>query len=286
MNSRLIEAKERDLVSVFEGYGIHLSKEGTTKNWYLSPFGNENTPSCCIDKQRNTFNDFSAQKRGDSIDFVMAYEGLTFKEAISKLIDGIVPVRKHDASKIKSIKTGIEVIDVRTIKNPSLILYCKSRGIEIDLVRHYCDEVEFVFADWDHVSHTAVGFKNDKGGYELRSPSQKVGNSPKHWTTVRGRDNYANVFEGFFDFLSFLMDNKITYPEGDTYILNGLAFAPWVKDEMDGYSWVNLYLDNGAAAQDVIEKVFNGLSHFDRRNLFNGHGDYNEYWKEIYLKNE
>lgn len=282
------EAKKKDLVSVFSGYGIPLKKEARTRNWYLTPFGNESNPSCLINKQNNTWRDYSANKGGDVIDFVMEYEGLSFRDAISKLVDGVVPIKTHDASDISHIKTGIHIIDESEITNQSLLLYAESRGISHNVLKQYCREVEFVYEDWDHVSHSAIGFKNDKGGWELRSPSQKVGNSPKYWTTIRRESSKgALIFEGFFDFLSHVMltnneDYSVKYL--DCYILNGLAFAPWLKEDLDIYPFVGVYLDHGIAANEVMETYFQEDRYHDLRSLYDGFGDYNEFWKHKYFK--
>jgi hypothetical protein len=55
-----------------------------------------------------------------------------------------------------------------------------------------------------------LGFKNDSGGYELRSEFFKGSNSPKDITAFKNRGKKVAAFEGFFDFLSFisLLGNK------------------------------------------------------------------------------
>ena len=55
----------------------------------------------------------------------------------------------------------------------------------------------------------AVGFRNDAGGWELRSARFKGGSSPKHITTIDNRSDTVIAFEGFMDFLAYL---SLKYP--------------------------------------------------------------------------
>jgi hypothetical protein len=51
----------------------------------LCPFHNERTPSCSIDRERNTFHCFGCGKRGDVIDILRHFEGMTFAQAVKRL---------------------------------------------------------------------------------------------------------------------------------------------------------------------------------------------------------
>lgn len=49
-----------------------------------------------------------------------------------------------------------------------------------------------------------MGFKNDSEGYELRNEFFKGSSSPKDITSFKNEGKKVAVFEGFFDFLSFI----------------------------------------------------------------------------------
>ena len=67
-------------------YGISLEKkEGATDIYYLGkcPLHDDNKPSFAVYPNNNVFVCFSCHpKAGDVIDFVMAYKGVSFKEAV------------------------------------------------------------------------------------------------------------------------------------------------------------------------------------------------------------
>ena len=62
-------------------------------------------------------------------------------------------------------------------------------------------EVVFTNADKEKI-YSAIGFKNNAGGYELRNEYFKGSSSPKCVTYLDNKADKISVFEGFFDFLS------------------------------------------------------------------------------------
>jgi len=71
----------------------------------------------------------------------------------------------------------------------------------------------------------ALGFKNDFGCYELHSEFFKGSNTPKDIPIFKIKGKKVAVFEGFFDFLSFigLLQNKDV--KGYSFcMLNSLSF--------------------------------------------------------------
>ena len=69
----------------------------------------------------------------------------------------------------------------------------------------------------------ALGFKNDRGGFELRNKFLKLSTSPKAITTIHGAAKALNVFEGFMDYLSALTYYNTSQLEGTAIILNGVG---------------------------------------------------------------
>jgi hypothetical protein len=68
--------------------------------------------------------------------------------------------------KKKENESSIVILEVRPLKNQTLIAYLQSRRIPSDIAQQYCNEIDFSLYG---KIHTVVGFKNDLGGYELRS---------------------------------------------------------------------------------------------------------------------
>lgn len=86
ISNEFIEALlcEVDIISVFQREGIELRKKG--RHYFcLSPFNEEKTPSCMINAERQSFTDFSSDKRGNAITFLMEKKRMSYPEAIEEL---------------------------------------------------------------------------------------------------------------------------------------------------------------------------------------------------------
>jgi DNA primase len=77
----VMEAKNYPLPELYRG---NLTKR--SGNFVgICPFHEENTPSFTIYTKDNTYYCFGCHRRGDSIDFMEALEGITFIQAVKKL---------------------------------------------------------------------------------------------------------------------------------------------------------------------------------------------------------
>jgi len=76
-----------------------------------------------------------------------------------------------------------------------------------------------------------------------------------------------------------LSENKTLMLKNRTYVLNGLAFIHIMTEIFLGHEKVNVFIDNGPAADDKINVMRDsGIVVEDMRHLFQGKDDYNEYW--------
>lgn len=79
------ELKDRLPISGYIGNKVKLVRSG--KNFKgLSPFKDEKTPSFYVDDEKRSYRCFSTQNSGDIIAFVQETEGLSFQEAVEKLV--------------------------------------------------------------------------------------------------------------------------------------------------------------------------------------------------------
>ena len=279
-------AKSVSIDSLMSSMGYKPVKETSGRSWYLSPFRGENNPSFVVNKKENSYIDWGDQnKHGDAIALVMQINNVSFHEAIDTILnDG--GLRRHNPKEIPDEPRGIHILDVRDITNRAHIDYARSRAISPDLLKKYCKDVEFSFAKWPNISYRAIGFLNNKGGWELRSEKHKVCSAPKTWTTIEpgSPSAYAQVFEGFFDFLSHLQYNRRYVPDHTSYILNGLVYIPFIVDETKDFEKVLLYLDNGAAADRYIGEYLTDKRFVkNNRELYPFYEDYNDFIKDKLL---
>ena len=96
-----------------------------------------------------------------------------------------------------------------------------------------------------------IGFKNNSGGYEIRNPYFKASSSPKDITTFNNGAKEVTVFEGFFDFLSFMAIHK-NQPQipTDFVILNSVSFFEKARPFMEEHECIKLYLDRDKTGQN------------------------------------
>ena len=78
------EIKSRLAIEDVIGQYVELKRAGRNLKGH-SPWGVDKTPSFMVSPEKGIWHDFSANKGGDIFSFVMAVEGIDFKEALEKL---------------------------------------------------------------------------------------------------------------------------------------------------------------------------------------------------------
>jgi hypothetical protein len=188
-----------------------------------------------------------------------------------------VPFEAKEESKIK-------ILDVRFLRSETLINYVQGRCIDPELAKTYCKEVDF---ELYNRRHTAIGFNNDTGGFELRNNYFKGSSSPKFTTLICRDASYKElaVFEGFFNFLSHLtmqqanQKNETNLPESQPayLILNSLSFFEMSTSLMDRHREVKLYLDRDKTGILHTQKALNrGVKYKECSHVYKGFKDYND----------
>jgi len=81
------ELKSRhSIVSLFEGYGVKLSKSSHNGSYTgLCPWHDDHNPSLSVDETKGLFHCFGCDAKGDVIELVRKMENLSFRDAIRKL---------------------------------------------------------------------------------------------------------------------------------------------------------------------------------------------------------
>src|SRR5688572_4521132 len=267
-NFSIQEARQIDLVKYLGKLGYDPRKIRNQDYWYTSPLRNEKTPSFKVNKTINCWYDFGLGEGGSIIDFGIKYFNCSVKEFLEKLkVSNYKNVLQpalffhRSGPKLKRRNEGqnaIKITEISSIHSPGLIAYINSRFIDLELAKRYCKEVNF---ELYNRSHTAIGFKNDTGGYELRNEYFKGSSSPKFTTLICSHKYYNDlaVFEGFFSFLAYQTALQATkrLPESQTnfLILNSLSFFEMSKSLMQRYQSVKLFLDRDKAGIKHTEKA-------------------------------
>jgi DNA primase len=238
------KAKDIDLVDYLASLGHHPTKVSPPHFWYTSPLREERTPSFKVNRHLNKWYDFADGKGGNLVDFGILYHHCSVSELLQKLSGPAITLEKHPAQTQQlpdTVQKPIEILSTHLISSYPLTRYLWSRRIDENIANKYCQEVRYKRGDKPYY---AIGFKNDRGGYELRNEKFKGGSSPKDVTTISNGAKDLAVFEGFFDFLSFqTLNRNQAVPDRNFLILNSAAFFEKSLPFMQEHRRVHLFLD-------------------------------------------
>jgi len=241
------EAKRIDLVDYLASLGCQPQKVRNQDYWYLSPLRTEKTPSFKVNRKWNVWYDHGTGQGGTLIDFGILFHRCTIPELLEKLQASFSfhpPLVPFAGQQEGADEKKTRFLSEHLIGSPALLQYLEQRCIPDYIADVWCREVRY---DLNGKRFYALGFKNDAGGYELRNPGFKGSISPKAVTFIdRGADK-VNVFEGFFDFLSFQTIHNSQSPPTNFLILNSLAFFEKSRPLMEKHGNINLYLDRDIA---------------------------------------
>ena len=244
------EAKERDIVEYLSGLDIEPTRIKGNDYWYLSPLRTEKTASFKVNRKLNRWYDHSMGHGGNIIDFAVRYHDFTVGEFLRSLeADLSFQTPRHISAKEQVLpEPGIMVQQQYPMVSTDLLNYLHERRISQRVADHYCKEVQYLF---EAKRYYAIGFKNIAGGYELRNRYFKGSSTPKDISIIKNGAKALLLFEGFFDFLSYLtMMQKVTVTEQDFLILNSLSFFEKALPVMREYDYCRLFLDNDTAGQN------------------------------------
>ncbi|WP_439488995.1 toprim domain-containing protein [Algoriphagus sp.] len=218
-----------------------LKYEGMQGKEHFFGFLSQRTGSIAVDHRTNVWYDHAAGRGGDVLEAVQVFENKTFVQSVQQLSDLpteriVIPKNKPKAAPKIKIET------VKEVSHPALLNYIRTRGLEPDEISDFAKEVH-----WSNrgKSYFAVGFPNESGGWVLRSSIFK-GNILGGGISIQvlRNPNRIKIFEGWFDFLSYLKMSGAT--DVKAIILNSTANLKLslILDLLEENEEVDLYLDN------------------------------------------
>ena len=257
-------------------YGVNLM--------YLSPLRTEKHASFKVNTELNLWYDFGIGRGGNIIDLA---ELLYNSSDVSYLIRQIERNAPSGVSvslpkaKPNTPQNSFENIQVLSITHPVLIKYLGERCIDIEIARTVCKELHF---DTRGKHYFGIGFPNIAGGYEIRNPFFKGGITPKDISLFHNEESKQScfVFEGFIDFLSFMMLRRKEndgLKRQDYLVLNSVSNIQKALEPLSHYENVQCFLDNDEAGRNAylrLSKEFGNLV-TDASTLYSGFKDLNEY---------
>lgn len=259
---------------------------------YYSPFREEASPSFSYDIKRNLWFDHGAGVGGDNIELLVRLKAWDFKDAVAYLkrlsghtynvYNGELSGMKTDVENVSSL----EILNVSdSIRSLRLCEYASSRGIDIGLMNRYCKEITYRNGN-NGTIYKSIGFPNNAGGYVLRGPGFK-GVTQSGITTINMHGQLDSkpsskrllMFEGFFNFLSYLALNYLDKAIGDVLILNSTTNAPKAVEYISSHTNAEAYLDNDKTGRKCLSRLQEscpGTRFWDASGTYAEHNDLNE----------
>lgn len=273
------QAKQMDMVDYLATLGYHPSKIKNNDYWYCSPLRKERTPSFKINLKQNVWYDHGTGQGGNLVDFGVLYHNCSVKELLEKL-NGNLSFHQPIKKDLTAIESPIKILSERTIVSLSLLRYLKQRRIAGNVAKKYCSEISFSV---NGKVNSAIGFRNDEGGFELRNQWFKGSSSPKTITSIDEGNKEVAVFEGFFNFLSYQTINQNqSFKPTNFLILNSTSFFEKSRLIMERYDAVHLFLDRDKAGQKFRQMALSWNRKFrDESALYKGYNDFNEWMQQI-----
>lgn len=258
--------------------GLQPHHETAIHGMFLSPLREECTPSFSVRYDKGLWYDFGLGEGGTLLQLVMRLEGCGLAEAIRSLRKGSadeVPFQPLPTASPRE-DSPLRILGVGETRHPALIGYLRERGINPAVAGALCREIHYAVGERRFF---AIGFRNDAGGWELRSPQFKGSSAPKSITTFDRHGDTALLFEGFFNLLSYLTLQHEPTPTADTAVLNSVVNLPRALPFLARHATIHAFLDNDEAGRLTLERLRSalpGATVIDRAESYRTHKDLNE----------
>ena len=291
--------KDLSTVPIAEVLAALGARPGNHKNTYHSPFREDRDASLHIDPERNVWFDHGAGIGGGNVDLVMKCRGCTAREAAEYILTlsqgggGVGCSGRASCNEKPRLANPLtsRILMVRELRSPYLLEYAAARGIPEATIARYCKEV-VIRGKANGKTYDHIAFPNNAGGFALKSPSGFKCTTKGGITTIDMAGQFSEkptsesvtVFEGFFDFLSWLASRKSELPTTDVVVLNSTTNTLRSMPYLRLHKTIICCLDNdeaGCAALETIRSVRIELGNptiIDGSLFYYGYKDVNEWW--------
>lgn len=281
------EINQLNPVAVLGRMGIKSVGMQGNEILFKAPYRDDSKASLSFNIEKQVWVDFGTGKAGKLVDLLMLiYKVDTVSEMLSlfnkEFVSGSFSF-SQPKEKPKSIqKTILKVISISEVHTGVLTKYLNHRGISPSSWKPFLKEM---ILENSVKRFSNLAFKNDSGGYEVRNPFMKNGIciGVKDITSISNSKSCVLVFEGFFDFLSFIEFGG--FKDQSVIVLNSIVNTSKAGRKLaiefsDPDQEIVLYLDNDeggkSATKAIMDQFPNAVNKADR---YKNHKDLNEYLK-------
>lgn len=274
------------LADLLTNLGYKPSKRARNELLYLSMLrDSDSTPSFSVNDKQGTWYDFGEGKGGNIIDFALRYwPGLTFKEVLEKIVETcessiakLSPVNSYKRQPVIDREPNYEILDIRELGNNSVITdYLERRGLS-SVAGGRLKEVYYYVKknDNERGNFFAAGWQNESGGWEIRNKNFKGCLGHKAISYIPNSEKQLAVFEGYFDYLSWLVKNP--FAPDSVMVLNSLSLLQTGILRAKEFGEIALYFDNDPSGQQATKDFSAALPCArDFAGIYTGYNDYND----------
>ena len=301
--------KETPIADFLSRLGFHPVKKRGAVLWYHAPYRGDKSPSFKLDTRKEKWFDFGMGEGGDIFTLagkLIPSNDLTSGRVCSRSAESMQAslCSRSTADFIRQAQYITETmnlpmpeikgteylkdlpdeepqfsnVEVLPLGHYALRQYLAERAIPFEVASRYCKELHY---DLRNKRYFAIGFPNDKGGYEVRNKFFKGCVAPKGTTFIKAgneQGSECNVFEGFFDFLSAVTINQ-NAAQKDNLVLNSIIYMRKSTDLLSQYDHIHAYLDNDEAGRKAVQTLKDSLGEkvIDHTADYKGCKDFNEF---------
>jgi hypothetical protein len=282
----------KDQVSMIEflaRLGFQPYGKPAKETMYISMLrDSDSNASFSVNEKLGAWYDHGMGKGGDVFDFAMLYwKGIKFHEAVEKVrevfnlsIPEQIALNKAAPRPRLALAVKLPNYQIQDIKpfgtSEGINAYLKSRGI-FDVASTQLAEVHYYIEDEkkQRKSYFAAGWKNELDGWEVRNKYFKGCLGKKAITMIPRSPKKLAVFEGFFNYLSWLSQNS--GHDKSVLVLNSLALTDSGIEKAKVFSEIDLFLDRDASGFTAMKTWMKALPYStDRSAVYQGYNDYND----------
>ena len=276
------------MVDLLDRLGYPPPKPVGKERVYLSMLRySDTTPSFSVNDKTGTWYDHGEGRGGNIIDFGLLYwKGSSFQEVLQKIIEvsnqispEVKPAQTYQRS-IKKIneKPNYQILEIRELGHNRVISdYLDSRGVS-EVAQGRLKEVYYYVNDEakNRKQFFAAGWQNENGSWEIRSTLDYRGClGHKAISFIADSPDRLAVFEGFFDYLSWLSENPLA--KESVLVLNSVSLLQAGIDKAKHFKDIALFFDNDATGRKANTAFLSALPNAtDYAMLYEGYKDYNE----------
>lgn len=292
-------ANEISLEILLQSWGFKKLKSHRSGDefFFENPIREDSAPSFSVNVKKNVWIDFLDMKGGKVVDLIMAIEKTDVKGALAWLRDNTNDIQIDDIkNRVSPVpyekpEARFSFKKARPIFSYGLKDYLEDRGISINIAKTYLEEIRYYDREKKQ-EYFSLGIKNNSGGYALRNKLGKVILAPNDMKYIPSNVTTETIliFEGTFDFLSYLMIKKTSVLNDDVVILNTLAFTRKAAEMIKNLPHIQRiisFLDNPkekSSSQEAMDRALDYLSETHRKvflanETFKGFEDIAAYWE-------